>query len=100
MLTFEQNVRAILESQFAGFEKEIIEAAVNQIVNLDCKIEAGDEIMTKYFKIVVTGQNETHYHGIDNLGLAHAISKEDPTLRKTDCVYPQVEELLKEMGED
>ena len=34
MLTREQNVRAIIETHFAGFKEEIIDSAVNRILEL------------------------------------------------------------------
>lgn len=34
MMTYEENVRAILETHFAGYKEEVIESAVKRIMDI------------------------------------------------------------------
>ena len=39
MLTYEENVRAVLETHFSGFKDEIIDSAVNSIMRIKTQEE-------------------------------------------------------------
>lgn len=47
-MTYEQNVKAILESNFAGFKEEIIDIACKRI----CMLETKEEIIDRVLEII------------------------------------------------
>ena len=53
-MTREQNVRAIIETHFAGFKEEIIDSAVNRILELHTEVCGGREMTFKVGDKVIT----------------------------------------------
>ena len=69
-MTFEENVRAILESNFAGFKEEIIEIATKVICELNPWIPVSERLPEEEMNCLVTDSLEnvhevTFYPALD-----------------------------------
>ena len=60
-MTYEQNVKAILETNFAGFKEEIIDIACERI----CMLETKEEIIDRVLAVIDEVDEEyMSWHGI------------------------------------
>ena len=50
MMTYEENVRAILETHFAGYKEEVIESAVKKIMDIAAEKESPEARMARKIK--------------------------------------------------
>ena len=50
MMTYEENVRAILETNFAGYKEEVIENAVKRIMDIAVEKESPEARMARKIK--------------------------------------------------
>lgn len=104
-MTYEENVRAILECNFIGAKDDIIDIACKNICELQSNVFVGDEIISKDGNIVVitaiVGQ-DGDWCCIDGNGcvsvLTHDIIK-GFQWHKTGRHFPELVEVLKHIKE-